>query len=74
MKGESKRLRRTHNERAWQAWHTAFLSAFPPAKPSKFIKLDRLMMTEKIDRAKRSSWEDDFAAAKAWVASATRGR
>lgn len=46
LRGEMRRLRREHNNAAWLAWHTAYLTAYAPSKARKFPKLEKLLWKE----------------------------
>jgi len=43
LNGVAKRLKREHNDRAWAAWHTAYLTAYAPKKSKEFTKLKSLL-------------------------------
>ena len=72
LKGHSARLRREHNDRAWVAWHTARLTAYPPEKPSAFVPLSKLQITDKPKAAQAPNWERSFEAFAGWVKSFKR--
>lgn len=64
----AERDRRAHNDRAWLAHQTAFLTSYHPPKPERFTKLDRLQVKpKKAGRGRVRDWEDDFAAMSAWA-------
>lgn len=52
LMGSADRLRHEQNGRAWAAWHAAYLTAYAPAKPQKFPKLEKLM--QQSDTARRT--------------------
>ncbi|NGP19296.1 hypothetical protein [Devosia aurantiaca] len=64
----AERDRRAHNDRAWLAHQTAFLTSYHPPKPERFTKLDRLQIKAKKGApAHNRDWQDDFAAMSAWA-------
>lgn len=64
-----RRLRREHNDRAWLAWHTAYLTAYPPRKPREFTKLDKLLWKE---QPKSQSIAEMRDVARRWIESVNR--
>lgn len=70
--GHSKRLTREHNGRAWQAWHSAYLGAYPPAKPKDFQPLAKLQISDKPKKHEPQDWQRTFDAFSAWAQSAKR--
>lgn len=68
LKGEQQRTIRTHNQNAWLAWHTAFLTAYAPGKSKKFWRLRDLTIGEPVKPANQG-WRAEFAAFTAWVKS-----
>lgn len=72
MEGARRRMDREHDSRAWLAWHTAFLPYAEADKRPRYA--DLLSRPGKAAAAPaRPRWEDEFAAAVAWV-EAAQGR
>lgn len=70
--GATQRLTREHNDRAWLAWHTAFLNAYAPEKSRKFWKLKDLLHGAGQKPKRRQTVEEQIAIAQAWTAALTR--
>ncbi|RYC10075.1 hypothetical protein [Ciceribacter ferrooxidans] len=63
-----KRRRHEHDEMAWAAWHTAYLTAYAPQKAREFVKLEKLLSrTENRQTAKSGDWRSQLAKVTAWV-------
>lgn len=66
MDGARRRMDREHDGRVWLAWHTAFLPYAEKGKRPRYA--DLLSRPVKAETAPaRPRWEDEFAAAVAWV-------
>lgn len=74
MEGAEARLRREATERAWLAWHVAFMTAYAPPKARDFFRIERLVPRAARKPAERPSAEEDFARLEAWVAGTTARR
>ncbi|MEP9374995.1 hypothetical protein [Mesorhizobium sp. KR1-2] len=66
LDGVATRLRRDHNNRAWAVWHTAYLTAYAPEKPTNFTKLKSLLHDAPV-KSRSSDWRGEFAAFSAWA-------
>lgn len=67
--GARKRQVREHNERMQAAWITARLTAYPPAKPRAFTRLDKLLVSEGArQQRRRQTWQQQLAISAGWVA------
>lgn len=64
MEGARRRINREHDARAWLAWHTAFLPH--SAKRPRYADL-LSGPARAANTPARPRWEDEFAAAVAWV-------
>jgi len=60
MKGARQRLRREHNDRAWQAWQIAHLP-----HQERRVRFRDLIYRDEEPAPK--SWEDEFAAFESWA-------
>lgn len=69
LRGETRRLRREHNNAAWLAWHTAYLTAYAPSKARRFPKLEKLLWKEP---PKRQSVAEMRAVARRWIEAVRR--
>ncbi|WP_027682691.1 hypothetical protein [Rhizobium leguminosarum] len=61
---------REHNDRAWLAWHTAFLSSYAPKKHKEFWKLKTLLWKSAApspEQSRKPSWKQSFSAFSAWA-------
>lgn len=61
-----RRLDQEHNQAAWVAWHTAFLTAYAPVKSTEFIKLDSLLRGQKPEKAQQTA-DEQISIAMAWT-------
>jgi hypothetical protein len=68
LDGVADRLTRERDDRIEQAWFTARLSAYPPEKPSQFVKLDTLLTGDrtKARRKPKQDWKAQEAALANW--------
>lgn len=73
LEGARQRQTEGHNNRAWLAHQTAFLTAYAPQKSREFPRLDRLLAGGSPKPRKAQTMEQQIAMAKAWAA-ATGGR
>ena len=60
LDGETERLRREHNDRAWHAWHVAALG-----RAKKLPRLDTLLAKPQTT-PRRQTWEEQMAVMQAW--------
>ena len=67
MRGAEQRLRREHDERAWLAWHAAYLPGSGKVVP--LARLTTQRQEGRPARAPRRDWRADLAA---WAAYATK--
>ncbi|HTN60272.1 MAG TPA: hypothetical protein VL147_01805 [Devosia sp.] len=68
FKGASRRRINDHDDRMALAWHTARLTAYPPAKSEQFIKLEKLMFRDPDQvRGQQQSSEQQLAIVRGWV-------
>jgi hypothetical protein len=70
LEASAERERRDHNDRAWLAHTTAFLSAYHPREPGKFTALAKLQTKPKPFKRRapaKRGWEDDFAMLQSWT-------
>ncbi|UUP19504.1 hypothetical protein [Nitratireductor thuwali] len=72
LKGVVIRRKRERNQRTEMVWHTAFMTAYAPAKSREFWKLKDLTAEPKAASGRKNAWESDFAAAQAWVRSTSK--
>lgn len=70
LAGAGDRLLREHNDRAWAAWHTAWLTAYAPQKPGKFPKLDKMLSR---GPRKRQTADQQMALVRAWLGDGKAG-
>lgn len=64
---------REHNDRIEQAWMTARLNAYAPAKSDKFVKLKDILDDGKAKLPPRpQTAEQQLAIARSWMASRRR--
>ena len=69
FKGANRKLIRDHDARMTQAWHTARLAAYPPAKSSEFVKLEALMYRDPGKTTNQQTADQQLAIARSWVSS-----
>lgn len=68
MRGCTNRAKREHNDRAWHAWHTAFLTAYAPQKSREFVKLKKLQAKDAASQQEQvPDWRAQLAKVQAWV-------
>jgi hypothetical protein len=58
FEGKAMQFRREHNDRAWLAWHSAYLSLFPP---KKFPKMEKLMQRDLRGKRREQTPDDMWA-------------
>lgn len=66
IKGATDRHRREHDERMSLAWHTAFLSSYPPQKAKDFPRLEKLLSREPVSVTTKPAWQAVLAKVQAW--------
>lgn len=65
LAGAERRGQREHDELMTAAWITARLSAYPPEKSDKFLKLEKLLIV-KPSRKKKQDWKTQAAILATW--------
>ncbi|ODA67675.1 hypothetical protein A7A08_01710 [Methyloligella halotolerans] len=74
LDGYVERLADQYNERAWLAWHTAWLTAYAPQKSTQFVKLKSLLHDAEPRSRPMQSMEEQISVAQMWaVALSGRG-
>ena len=72
IEGVSNNWKREHDELLFHAWHTAYLTAYAPQKPSKFVKLEKLIGAANRPRGRRMTPEEIEAVTRSWLAGRKR--
>jgi hypothetical protein len=68
LDGVADRLTRERDDRLEAAWINARLSAYPPDKPSQFVKLDKLLAGDRAKprRKAKQDWKAQAALLENW--------
>jgi hypothetical protein len=72
IEGATNARKRERDNLLFQAWHTAYLSAYAPEKSSKFPRLEKLIGEPAMPTGRRMSAEQIEAVTRSWLGSRHR--